>query len=106
MAYLDELLKELVNEFIHEKLPECIEKNAHREDPYWILVILKPSLEEIEGKRVMKRVIRIFDIPPPYISGGMVLKVDNKSKAVTLEQARQAPSPFDNIKNKEKVNIG
>lgn len=106
MATLDELLKELVNEFIHEKLPECIEKNSYRENPYWILIILKPSLEEMEGKRIMKRVIRIFDIPPPYISGGMVLKVDNKTKSVTVEQARQAPSPFDKIKEKKKIKIG
>lgn len=106
MAQLGELLAELVEEFTAKRLPECIERNLHREDPYWILVLIKPSLEILNGKRVFKRVIRIFDVPPPVLVGGMVIRVDNKTKAITVEQARQAPSPLDNIKHKEKINIG
>lgn len=106
MAQLGELLPELVEEFTKKRLPECIERNLHREDPYWILVVIKPSLEMMNGRRVIKRVIRIFDVPPPMIVGGMVIKVNNKTKTIAVEQARQAPSPLDNIKNKEKIKIG
>lgn len=88
------LVKELVEDLINGFLPECIERNAERQEDYWIVIFLKSTLERRNNKPVFKRIIRIIDFQPPTIVNSLVYRVNPRDKIITLEQPSVPKTPI------------
>lgn len=82
------------NKFIQE----ILNANQKRKDKYWIVVFAKPSKHSVEGKPVLVKHIKAYNVRPSSQVGAIIGEVDNQKGTVDWEvNMPQRPFDFDGL---------
>lgn len=74
-------------ERFRQDLNEVMEKNLHKEYPYWIVFLMSPTFNyDVSGRQIIKQSMVVLDVLPPTFSRGIVFEVDNTKKTFKIIQ--------------------
>lgn len=81
-----------------KQIREILYANRNRTEPYWIVIYAKPSKNSIEGKPVLVKHLKPYNIKPSEQVGMCIGEVCNKTGNISWSvNMPQAPFDFDRL---------
>lgn len=77
-----------------KRIAEILYANAHKDEPYWIVIFAKPYKGRVDGKYALVKVIKAYDTKPMDQVGMVVGEVNNKKGTISWT-VNQPQVPFD-----------
>lgn len=88
--------RDAILEESNRRIEDIVNANAHRTEPYWIVLFAKPSKQFVDGKPALVQHIKAYDSRPASQVGMICGKVDNSTGSIDWEvNMPQRPFDFD-----------